>query len=79
MRLAGFHHVTAIRDLDLLRMYVEKRDPKFCPALDKAIQFVLDSQYPVGGWPQRFPPAGEFSHSGREIGVVGGSAVCVVR
>ena len=49
----------------LLRMYVEKRDPKFRPALDKAIQFVLDSQYPVGGWPQRFPPAGEFSHHGR--------------
>jgi hypothetical protein len=45
-------------------MYVEKRDPKYKPALDKAIQFVLDSQYPVGGWPQRFPLKNEFSHHG---------------
>ena len=36
-------------------MYLEKRDPKYRPALDKAIQFVLDSQYPIGGWPQRYP------------------------
>jgi pectate lyase-like protein len=39
----------------LLRLYVEKRDPKYRPALDKAIQFVIDGQYPIGGWPQRFP------------------------
>ncbi|UYY60034.1 pectate lyase [Sphingomonas sp. S2-65] len=39
----------------LLRLYVEKRDPKYRPALDKAISFVLDSQYPIGGWPQRWP------------------------
>jgi hypothetical protein len=42
----------------LLRLYAEKRDPKYKPALDKAIQFVLDSQYPIGGWPQRYPPSG---------------------
>lgn len=39
----------------LLRMYVEKNDPTFRPALDKVIRFVLESQYPVGGWPQRYP------------------------
>ena len=39
----------------LLRMYLEKRDPKFKPALDRAINFVLKSQYPNGGWPQRWP------------------------
>jgi hypothetical protein len=49
----------------LLRLYVEKRDPKIKAALDKAIQFVLDSQYPVGAWPQRFPLKDEFSHHGR--------------
>ena len=48
----------------LLRLYVEKRDPKYKPALDKAIQFVLDSQYPIGAWPQRFPLQYEFSHHG---------------
>lgn len=40
----------------LLRLYLEKRDPKYKPPLDKAIGFVLDSQYAVGAWPQRFPP-----------------------
>jgi PelA/Pel-15E family pectate lyase len=39
----------------LLRVYLEKRDKKYRPALDKAIKFVLDSQYPIGAWPQRFP------------------------
>jgi PelA/Pel-15E family pectate lyase len=39
----------------LLRIYIEKYDPVFRPALDKAISFVLDSQYPIGGWPQRYP------------------------
>ncbi|MCE3253030.1 MAG: pectate lyase [Cellvibrio sp.] len=39
----------------LLRLYVEKLDPKYRPALNKAIDFMLLSQYPIGGWPQRFP------------------------
>lgn len=39
----------------LLRIYVEKYDPTYRPALDKAIQFILESQYPIGGWPQRYP------------------------
>jgi len=48
----------------LLRIYVEKHDPKYKPALDKAIDFVLKSQYPNGGWPQRYPLKYEFSHHG---------------
>ncbi|MEO6361350.1 MAG: pectate lyase [Sphingomicrobium sp.] len=39
----------------LLRIYLEKRDRRFRPALDKAINFVLKSQYANGGWPQRWP------------------------
>jgi PelA/Pel-15E family pectate lyase len=38
-----------------LRLYLEKRDPKYRPALERAVSFVLDSQYPIGGWPQRWP------------------------
>ena len=49
----------------LLRLYVEKRDAKYRPALEKAIQFVLDSQYPIGAWPQRFPLRYEFTHHDR--------------
>lgn len=44
----------------LLRLYVEKRDPKWKPALDKALNFVLESQYPIGGWPQRYPAQPKF-------------------
>jgi len=39
----------------LLRLYLEKSDPKYRPALERAVAFVLDSQYPSGGWPQRWP------------------------
>lgn len=39
----------------LLRLYLEKRDPKYRPALERAVEFVLNSQYPSGGWPQRWP------------------------
>ncbi len=39
----------------LLRLYLEKRDPKYRPALERAVDFVLKSQYPSGGWPQRWP------------------------
>src|SRR5262245_51528593 len=38
-----------------LRLFIEKKDPKYRAPLDKAIKFVLDSQYPIGLWPQRFP------------------------
>ncbi len=58
---ATFDDVTTIDAARLLlRIYLEKRDPKYQPALDKAIQFVLDSQYPIGGWPQRYPPKPDF-------------------
>ena len=39
----------------MLRMYLEKGDGDCLASLEKAIGFVLDSQYPCGGWPQRYP------------------------
>lgn len=39
----------------LLRLYLEKKDRRFYPALRKAVDFVLKSQYANGGWPQRYP------------------------
>jgi len=48
----------------LLRMYLEKMDPKYKPALEKAINFILVSQYPAGGWPQRFPLKYDFNKLG---------------
>jgi PelA/Pel-15E family pectate lyase len=41
----------------LLRIYLEKRDEVYRAPLERAIDFVLASQYPNGGWPQRWPPA----------------------
>jgi hypothetical protein len=48
----------------LLRMYIQKLDPKYKPALDKAINFILKSQYPNGGWPQRYPLKYDFNKAG---------------
>ena len=50
----------------LLRMYLEKRDPSFKPALDRALDFVLNSQYPNGGWPQRWPAGRPFTQHGAD-------------
>lgn len=41
----------------MLRLFLARRHPDFKAGLDRAIQFVLDSQYPNGTWPQRYPPA----------------------
>ncbi|UZK66864.1 pectate lyase [Sphingomonas sp. M1-B02] len=49
----------------LLRLYVEKHDPVWLPALQKALNFVLESQYSIGGWPQRYPLKSDFSHHGK--------------
>jgi len=48
-----------------LRLYVEKKDARYRPPLDRVIGFMLESQHPIGAWPQRFPKTDEFSHSGR--------------
>lgn len=49
----------------LLRIYMVERDPRYRPALERAVQFVLDSQYPIGGWPQRFPLKYDHSKDGQ--------------
>jgi hypothetical protein len=64
-RLEEFHHYYGNATFDdagtseasqfLLRMYLEKREQKYSGPLEKAVTFVLDSQYDNGGWPQRFP------------------------
>lgn len=69
-RLEEFHHYYGNATFDdggtaeaaefLLRLYLEKRDKRYKAALEKAIDFVLSAQYPNGGWPQRYPAAGEF-------------------
>jgi PelA/Pel-15E family pectate lyase len=56
--------VTANASLFLLRMYLEKMDPVWKPSLEKAINFIMESQYPLGGWPQRYPLKYDFNKEG---------------
>lgn len=49
----------------LLRMYLEKMDTAYKYPLEKAINFIIESQYPIGGWPQRYPLRYEFTHHGK--------------
>lgn len=39
----------------LIRIHAEKREKRFKPAIDKAIDFIFASQLENGGWPQRWP------------------------
>jgi PelA/Pel-15E family pectate lyase len=64
-RLEEFHHYYGNATFDdagtseasqfLLRLYLERRASRLRAPLERAISFVLDSQYENGGWPQRFP------------------------
>jgi PelA/Pel-15E family pectate lyase len=64
-RLEEFHHYygnatfddagTAEASIFLLRMLVEKNEMRYKEPVERALSFVLDSQYENGGWPQRFP------------------------
>ncbi len=74
-RLEEFHHHYGNATFDdagtseasqfLLRMYVERRSSRLRAPVEKALQFVLASQYPNGGWPQRFPLTNEGGLHGR--------------
>ncbi len=64
-RLEEFHHYygnatfddagTAEASQFLLRMYLEKNEARYSEPVDRALKFILDSQYANGGWPQRYP------------------------
>jgi PelA/Pel-15E family pectate lyase len=64
-RLEEFHHYYGNATFDdagtseasqfLLRLYLERRAQRLREPLERALRFVLDSQFENGGWPQRFP------------------------
>ena len=58
--------VTYDAGMFLIRMYLETMDPKYKTPVDKCIDFVLQSQYAIGGWPQRYPLHYEFVKGGKE-------------
>ena len=74
-RMEEFHHHYGNATFDdagtaeasqlMLRLYLAKREREWRAPLDKAIAFVLDSQYANGGWPQRFPLSADAGLHGR--------------
>lgn len=48
----------------LLRYYSTTLDATYRAPVFKALAFVLQAQYPNGGWPQRYPLRYEFAHDG---------------
>src|SRR5690606_34092626 len=64
-RLEEFHHYYGNATFDdaatpgtatfLLRIYLHNNNDDVKTALDRAINFILESQYSNGAWPQRFP------------------------
>jgi len=44
-----------------MSLYLETLDPRWRGPLDKALEFVLESQFPNGAWPQRFPLRDDYS------------------
>jgi len=48
----------------LLRFYTTTLETAYRAPLLKALDFVLESQYPNGAWPQRYPLRYEFAHDG---------------
>ncbi|MFC1541537.1 pectate lyase [Candidatus Latescibacterota bacterium] len=50
----------------LLDIYMETLKPEYKVPLLKALDFILESQYPNGGWPQRYPLSNEYPHDGHD-------------
>jgi len=48
----------------LLELYMLTLDPRYRVPLLKALDFILEAQYPNGAWPQRYPLKNEFVHGG---------------
>jgi len=77
-RMEEFHHYADNATFDdagtaeamqllLLRMYLERREPRFRAPLNRAIDFVLNSQHANGGWPQRWPHVRDYPAYARYI------------
>ena len=48
----------------LLDLYTATMDSAYRDAVQKTLDFVIESQYPEGGWPQRYPPHGRTEGEG---------------
>ncbi|NND06480.1 MAG: pectate lyase [Saprospiraceae bacterium] len=58
--------VTASASRFLLYIYLATHSEKYEAALLKALDFILEAQYPNGAWPQRYPIMNDYGHDGHE-------------
>ena len=58
--------VTYDSGMFLLRMYLLNMDSKYKIPVERCLDFVLESQYPIGGWPQRYPLRHDYTKNGKE-------------
>lgn len=49
----------------LMDLYTATQEPAYRATTLKALQLVLDAQYPLGGWPQRYPLSDDHRFEGR--------------
>lgn len=73
-RLEEFHHYYGNATFDdntttgaadfLLRLSFHSDDERIKSSLNKSIQLILESQYEIGGWPQRYPIKDKFEKEG---------------
>ena len=56
--------VTADAALFLLRFYRLTHEAAYHEPVKRSLEFVLQSQFPNGAWPQRFPLSHEYAHDG---------------
>lgn len=45
----------------LAKMYAATKDPKYDAAFERGLDYILQAQLPVGGWPQQYPHRGGYS------------------
>ncbi len=48
----------------LMDLYLATHDPAYREPLIRALEFILEAQYPNGAWPQRYPLSNEYPHFG---------------
>src|SRR5882757_8589347 len=44
----------------MARMYRATKDARYLRAVENGIDYILIAQYPIGGWPQSYPPDREY-------------------
>jgi PelA/Pel-15E family pectate lyase len=60
---SGFDNGATYSELRIVaRAFRVTKDAKYKDSFDRGLKFTLDAQYPNGGWPQRLPIRGNYSH-----------------